>query len=88
MYTATGAISTLPGPTPTPTQTGNGNSAATPTVEFGNGWANPDDTTLMAVPVSGCTYPNPWNAVSAAIPACGVLAKREPAPTAAPAPAL
>ena len=75
IFTATGPISTLPVPT-----------FASATASVGNGWASPADTTPMAVPVAGCTYPDNWNAVSAAIPACGVFAKRdeEPAPTSVP----
>ncbi|CCA73562.1 related to EXG1-exo-beta-1,3-glucanase (I/II), major isoform [Serendipita indica DSM 11827] len=75
-YTATGALSTLPVPT-----------FASATASVGDGWTNNADTTPMAVPVAGCTYPDPWNALTAAIPACGVFAKRDgdaPAPTAAP----
>ncbi|CAG7853930.1 Probable glucan 1,3-beta-glucosidase D; AltName: Full=Exo-1,3-beta-glucanase D [Serendipita indica DSM 11827] len=65
LYTPTGEIHTLPVPTFTQS------SGATATVSVGNGWANPADNTPMAVPVAGCTYPDPWNALNAAIPACG-----------------
>ncbi|KAG8814754.1 hypothetical protein FRC17_000990, partial [Serendipita sp. 399] len=80
-YTATGAIPTLP--VHTYTYTSNGAAA---TADVGDGWNNPEDTTPMAVPVADCTYPDPWNAVAAAIPACGVVAgaKRDPAPVAQP----
>jgi glucan 1,3-beta-glucosidase len=64
-YTPNGAIPTLP--IPTFTQSG---STPTNTANLGNGWNNPADQTLMAVPISGCTYPDPWNALNATIPTC------------------
>lgn len=81
-YTQTGAIVTLPAATFTVPD-----SSETTTV--GNGWANPADQTPMAVPIEGCTYPDPWDALSAAIPSCATPAaklKREPAPGPTPTP--
>jgi hypothetical protein len=67
VYTATGAIHTLPVPTYT-------DSAGKPIVS-GNGWFNADDNTPAPTPIAGCTYPDPWNAVTAAVPAgCGFAA--------------
>jgi aryl-phospho-beta-D-glucosidase BglC (GH1 family) len=66
-YTPTGPIPTLP----IPTFTASG-STPTETANLGNGWNNASDTTLMAVPATGCDYPNPWAAVSATIPVCNV----------------
>lgn len=65
-YTPTGPIPTLP--IPTLTQSG---SAPSNTANLGNGWNNASDQTLMAVPASGCTYPDPWAALTATIPNCG-----------------
>jgi glucan 1,3-beta-glucosidase len=63
-YTATGAISTLPVPTYT-------DSAGKP-LGTGNGWFDANDNTLAPTPIAGCTYPDPWDALSAAVPAgCG-----------------
>ncbi|PVF96563.1 glycoside hydrolase [Serendipita vermifera] len=59
-YTPTGAISTMP----VPTSTGSAN------VNWGTGWNNPDDTDLMNVPIAGCEYPDPWDALNATIPVC------------------
>jgi glucan 1,3-beta-glucosidase len=59
-YTPTGPIVTLP--VPQATQGVN--------VDWGTGWNNADDTDPMNVPISGCAYPDPWNAVSAAVPVC------------------
>jgi len=58
-YTPTGTIVTLPPPTFT----------ATPTANAGNGWFDAQDQTPLRVPITGCTYPDPWNAVGVAIPA-------------------
>ena len=63
-YTSTGAIHTLP----VPTFTG---SAGNPIVS-GNGWFDADDNTPAPTPIAGCTYPDPWNALTAVVPAgCG-----------------
>jgi len=73
-YTPTGTIPTLPPPSLT----------ATPTtsVDVGNGWFNQQDTTGAMTPVTGCEYPDAWDAISAAVPpVCGG------APTITPAPA-
>ncbi|KAG8826365.1 hypothetical protein FRC18_010071 [Serendipita sp. 400] len=79
VYTRTGDIVTLPGPT----------FSSAPTASVGNGWANAADTTPMAVPIAGCTYPDPWDALSAVAPACATAGtagavKREAAPAPAP----
>jgi len=68
-YTPTGAIVTLPIPTFTAT-----GSTPTETASLGNGWNNPNDNADMAVPATGCDYPNPWAAVNATIPVCNVAA--------------
>ena len=66
-YTTTGAISTLPVPTYT-------DSAGKP-LGTGNGWFNANDNTPAPTPIAGCTYPDPWDALSAAVPAgCGFAA--------------
>lgn len=72
VYTATGAISTLPVPTFT-------NSAGTPIVS-GNGWFDSTDTVPAPTPIAGCTYPNPWDALTAPIPACAVVGGVVPPP--------
>jgi glucan 1,3-beta-glucosidase len=61
-YTATGAVPTLPPPTFT---------ALSPrvTVDAGDGWFNDADTARGVTTVAGCTYPNPWDATAAAVPA-------------------
>lgn len=65
VYTATGVVSTLPVPTYTDT-------SGRPIVS-GNGWFNPSDTALAPTPIAGCTYPDPWDALTAPIPACAVV---------------
>ena len=71
-YTSTGTVHTLPPLTLT---------AAGATVTGGNGWADAQDTASAVVTVAGCTYPDPWNAVDAAVPAaCKGAAKRTAAP--------
>ncbi|KAI0079826.1 glycoside hydrolase [Panus rudis PR-1116 ss-1] len=59
-YTSTKSINTLPPLTPTP--------APTKSVDVGSGWANSADTASYVTAVSGCTYPNAWDAVSTTIP--------------------
>jgi glucan 1,3-beta-glucosidase len=61
-YTPTGPIPTLP----VPNFTASG-SMPTSTANLGNGRKNATDTTLMAVPIGGCTYPDPLHALTAAI---------------------
>ncbi|KAF9044947.1 glycoside hydrolase superfamily [Panaeolus papilionaceus] len=70
MYTPTGVINTLPVPTYTDSK---GNA-----IVRGNGWANPRDTVPAPTPVAGCTYPDGWDALSAAPPPCavGILAEK------------
>jgi len=58
-YTPTGTLKTLFAPTFT----------AAPKAVVGNGWNNPSDNAPAYVPVAGCTYPDPWNASSAQLPA-------------------
>jgi glucan 1,3-beta-glucosidase len=57
------------GPVPTPTVPTFTNLDTSSTISIGNGWANAADRTMTAVPLSGSTYPDNWNALSAAIPA-------------------
>ena len=78
-YTPTGAIPTLPVPTFTKPD-------SKETLDAGNGWFNAQDTTPMHVPITGCDYPDQWNAVGIAIPpACaantGVAAPAAPGAT-------
>lgn len=63
-YTSTGAISTLPPPAYTNTKGA--------TINAGNGWFDAQDTMAAPTPIAGCTYPNAWDAVSAALPPAGV----------------
>ncbi|KAF5311717.1 hypothetical protein D9611_009477 [Ephemerocybe angulata] len=58
-YTATGKIKSLAPATFT----------AAPSASAGTGWNNAKDDELAYVPVAGCTYPNAWDAASAALPA-------------------
>ncbi|CAA7260371.1 unnamed protein product [Cyclocybe aegerita] len=60
MYTPTGAISTLSAPTYTGS-TGN-------TISAGNGWFNPNDNAPAPTPISGCSYPDAWDAWNLAVP--------------------
>lgn len=62
-YTPTGSIVSLPPPTLTPTPT--------KSVDV-DGWFNSKDTAGAPTPVAGCTYPDSWDAIDAAIPpVCG-----------------
>jgi len=61
VYTPTGTIVTLPMPTYT-------NTAGKP-VGSGNGWFNANDKSPAPTPISGCSYPNAWDAQNAAAPA-------------------
>ncbi|PPR07127.1 hypothetical protein CVT24_010477 [Panaeolus cyanescens] len=78
MYTPTGVINTLPVPTFTDSK---GN-----TIARGNGWANAADTIPAPTAISGCTYPDGWDALSAPIPPCavGVVLPEKPQITAPP----
>ncbi|KAF8641456.1 hypothetical protein AX16_009968 [Volvariella volvacea WC 439] len=67
-YTATGTPITLPGPTFT----------AAPDVDVGSGWYNPSDDSPAFVPVQGCIYPNPWNAVTQTLPATACSSPTSP----------
>jgi hypothetical protein len=60
LYTSTGAIITLPAPTPTDLR---GSAIGT-----ANGWHNTNDNQPAPTPIVGCTYPDPWDALTAAIP--------------------
>ncbi|KAI0829201.1 glycoside hydrolase [Trametes gibbosa] len=78
MFTATSAVPTLPTPT---------FSAAT--VTGGDGWADSKDTSLAAVQIAGCVYPNAWGpqpgstaAVCGGATAAPALARAEATPTA------
>ncbi|KAI0333479.1 glycoside hydrolase [Cubamyces sp. BRFM 1775] len=74
MYTATSAVPTLPPPTFT---------AAT--VTGGDGWADPKDTSLAAVQIAGCVYPNAWGPAPGSTAAVCGAAAATPAPAAAAA---
>ncbi|EJD51876.1 glycoside hydrolase [Auricularia subglabra TFB-10046 SS5] len=54
---------------PTYTPTGELPKLPMPTGMKGTGWFNQQDTQGAYVPVSGCTYPDPWSANGIAIPA-------------------
>ncbi|KAG8955546.1 hypothetical protein FRC03_011098 [Tulasnella sp. 419] len=62
IYTPTGPMITLPGPTFT--------DPANPqkTFDAGNGWFNPADTVGAHVPITGCTYPDAYDAGTEKIP--------------------
>ncbi|TBU22712.1 glycoside hydrolase superfamily [Dichomitus squalens] len=62
-YTATGTLSTLPPPT----------FSATVTASVGNGWSNSADNTPAVTAISGCTYPDAWDADNAQILLSGCL---------------
>jgi glucan 1,3-beta-glucosidase len=57
-YTPTGSLKTLFAPTFT----------AAPTATVGTGWNNANDNAPAYVPISGCSYPNPWDAVNSSLP--------------------
>lgn len=59
-YTSTGVITTLPAPT----FTNRGGKA----VGSANGWFNSNDNQPAPTPIVGCTYPDPWDALTATIP--------------------
>ncbi|TFK45133.1 glycoside hydrolase superfamily [Crucibulum laeve] len=59
-YTSTGTIATLPPPTAT--------AANGKTIDAGNGWFDAQDNTPAPTTIAGCTYPDPWDAVDAAVP--------------------
>ncbi|OAX37313.1 glycoside hydrolase [Rhizopogon vinicolor AM-OR11-026] len=59
-YTSTSAIPKLPPPTFPPSPSGS--------VTIGSGWFDSSDTDLAATEVAGCTYPDAWDAISAAMP--------------------
>jgi glucan 1,3-beta-glucosidase len=59
-YTPTGPVPTLPPatfPSPTPT-----------TPSGGDGWYDKADTSSGMITVSGCSYPNAWDATAVAVP--------------------
>ncbi|TFK68459.1 glycoside hydrolase [Pluteus cervinus] len=63
-YTPTAPIPTLPPISLTPTPK--------PTVNVGDGWFNAQDTAGAMTTIEGCTYPDAWGALNAAIPpVCG-----------------
>jgi len=72
-YTTTGTIHTLPMPTYTDSRGS--------TINAGNGWFNAADTAPAPTPISGCTYPDQWDALNAAIPACAAAVRRAAAPS-------
>ena len=69
-YTPTGVVPTLPEPTFSPRPTGNEFTA-------GTGWNNAADTAGLMVPVSTCSYLDPWiGAADPPSPLCGRATKR------------
>jgi glucan 1,3-beta-glucosidase len=69
-YTPTGPVPTLP--PPTFTLTGSGATATA-----GDGWANPSDTAGLMVPISTCSYLDPWiGSANPPSPLCGGVAAR------------
>ncbi|KIM55421.1 glycoside hydrolase family 5 protein [Scleroderma citrinum Foug A] len=61
-YTLTGSpVPTLPPPTFSPQPPAS--------VSIGNGWHDVNDQALSPTEVSGCSYPNAWDAVSSPVPA-------------------
>ncbi|GAA5941415.1 glycoside hydrolase family 5 protein [Sporobolomyces koalae] len=63
-YTQTGSIITAP-PASQPTSFPSGYSSS---ANVGDGWIQPTDTAGFYTPVAGCSYPDPWSGVQAAIP--------------------
>ncbi|KAF8171111.1 ectomycorrhiza-upregulated exo-beta-1,3-glucanase GH5 [Pholiota molesta] len=61
LYTPTGAVATLPAPTLT-------DSGVKVVGVQGSGWFNANDKEAAPTPVAGCMYPDPWDAVGAAVP--------------------
>ncbi|GAA6012764.1 hypothetical protein JCM11491_002554 [Sporobolomyces phaffii] len=73
-YTPTGSVITAP-PASQPTSFPSGYSSS---VNVGDGWVQSTDSAGFYTPVAGCSYPDPWSGVNAAIPtaACtGAAAK-------------
>jgi len=60
-YTTTGTVVTLPPPVFT--------TASGKTVDGGDGWFDTADTRPIYTPVAVCSYPDAWDANSAAVPA-------------------
>ncbi|KAF8341007.1 glycoside hydrolase family 5 protein [Amanita rubescens] len=58
-YTPTGTIATLPPPSFT---------LSVAQAESMDGWYNNQDNSPAYTPVSGCEYPNPWNAIGTPVP--------------------
>ncbi|TFK51805.1 glycoside hydrolase family 5 protein [Heliocybe sulcata] len=80
-YTPTGTVPTLTAETFS-------SATGTATINAGNGWANSQDTAGMMVPISTCSYPDPWVGPGATppVPLCSGSARRirreaSPAPT-------
>lgn len=63
-YTPTGDIVTLPPPSLTATPAG---------VTVGNGWYDASDNVLAPTPITGCTYPNAWEADGIAPVPCAAV---------------
>jgi glucan 1,3-beta-glucosidase len=81
-YTVTASVPTLPAPT-------FNTAEATGSYSAGDGWYNSQDPPAGYVPISTCSYPDPWLGVFAAVPTapCGPgLQKREPIPEPGPTP--
>lgn len=73
LYIQTGAPVTL---TAAPPQASFASYTATASIDPGSGWANPNDVVGAYVPAAGCDYPDPWDAVNAAAPACAPHLRR------------
>jgi len=69
IYTPTGVVPTLPEPTFSPRPTSNQFTA-------GRGWNNPGDTAGLMVPISTCSYLDPWVGDADPPPVCGQPRKR------------
>ncbi|KAF8514621.1 glycoside hydrolase superfamily [Gautieria morchelliformis] len=80
-YTNTAPVETLPMPTYTFTTGG-----STSTITSGNGWLDAQDTQGGVTAVAGCTYPDPWNAVSATLPTAACTGPAAAVPLITPAP--
>lgn len=63
-YTPTGVLVTLP----VPTFTYSSGATATATINAGDGWANPSDTSGLMVTAASCSYLDPWIGPTAAPP--------------------
>lgn len=66
VYTPTGTVATLPPPSIT--------SKAAKSVSAGDGWFDAQDTSSAPATISGCDYPDAWDALTVPLPtSCGSL---------------